>query len=48
MRIDFLTTDNRAMAKRRAMFEPVKLEKVVGGYMAFESWDDWKTWKNQK
>lgn len=48
MRIEFLETDNRAKAKRLASFEPVKLVKVVGGYMAFESWSDWEVWANQK
>ena len=25
-----------------------KISKVEGGYMAFESLDDYRTWKNQK
>lgn len=25
-----------------------KIVKVDGGWMAFESWDDYRTWKNQK
>lgn len=48
MRNEFLETDNRAKAKRLASFEPAKLVKVVGGYMAFESWDDWGIWASQK
>jgi len=25
-----------------------KLKKVVGGWIGFESWNDYKIWKNQK
>ena len=25
-----------------------KVVAVVGGYMGFESWDDYEIWKNQK
>lgn len=25
-----------------------KVVAVVGGYMGFESWDDYELWKNQK
>lgn len=25
-----------------------KIVRVCGGYMAFESWTDYETWKNQK
>lgn len=28
--------------------EAVKVVKVEGGYMAFSTWDAYKTWKNQK
>ena len=37
----------RKTAVKRAAWA-CKIVKVEGGYMAFESWDDYKIWKNQK
>ena len=37
----------RKTAVKRAAWA-CKIVKVEGGYMAFESWDDYKVWKNQK
>ena len=37
----------RKTAVKRATWAS-KIVKVEGGYMAFESWDDYKIWKNQK
>ena len=36
-----------AKAKKIATWAS-KIVKVEGGYMAFESWTDYQTWKNQK
>lgn len=47
MRKQFIETDKRAEAVKACPWA-AKIIKVDGGYMAFESHDDYKTWKNQK
>lgn len=47
MRTQFVETDSRYKAKKEAYWA-VKVTKVVGGFMAFESWTDYEIWKNQK
>ena len=56
MRKQFIETIDRfrpAQKMTRTMVQKLapwaaKIIKVDGGYMAFESLDDYKTWKNQK
>lgn len=38
---------NRKKAKDEMPFA-CKIVAVVGGYMGFESWDDYEIWNNQK
>ena len=47
MRKEFLEGATRKQAKELAPWAS-KIVKVCGGYMAFESIDDYKTWINQK
>lgn len=47
MRVKFIETNRRIEAIKAAMWAS-KIVKVEGGYMAFESWDDYNTWKNQR
>jgi hypothetical protein len=47
MRKEFIECASRETAKRRAPWAE-KIAKVEGGYMAFESSNDYATWKNQK
>ena len=47
MRQQFLEVTSMAKAKKIATWAS-KIVKVEGGYMAFESWTDYQTWKNQK
>ncbi len=47
MRKEFIETSKRSIAVKEAYWA-VKIVKVEGGYMAFESRDDFNTWKNQK
>jgi len=43
----FIETEKRNVAVKAAPWA-CKIVKVEGGYMAFESWEDFKVWKNQK
>ena len=47
MRQEFIECKTRAAAKRRAPWA-VAWAKVCCGWHAFESWHDYKVWKNQK
>jgi hypothetical protein len=47
MRTVFLAVKTRKEAVDAAPWAE-KIVKVEGGYMAFESEDDYRTWKNQK
>lgn len=47
MRKEFIECKTLKMAWLRAPWAEV-MTKVEGGYMAFESRDDFNTWKNQK
>jgi len=43
----FIETENEEVAKKEAAWACM-IAEVVGGYMAFETYDDYKTWKDQK
>jgi hypothetical protein len=43
----FIECKSRATAKRRAPWA-TKIMRVEGGFIAFESFDDYRTAKNQK
>jgi len=47
MRVAFIQCKYKYQA-RKAYPWTAKTTKVCGGYKCFESWDDYKTWKNQK
>ena len=47
MKKEFIETKSRYIAKRKCPWA-CKVVKVVGGFMAFESWDDYGVWRNQK
>ena len=47
MRQEFIETESRYQAKKQATWASV-VTKVYSGFMAFESYDDYNTWKNQK
>ena len=47
MRKEFIECKARGTAKRQAPWA-AKIVKVEGGYMAFESIDDFEVWKRQK
>lgn len=47
MKKDLLIVKTKKDAMKKAPWA-CKIVKVTGGYMAFESWDDFETWKNQK
>jgi hypothetical protein len=47
MRREFLANVTRSVAIRTCPWA-AKIVKVDGGYMAFESLDDYQTWKNQR
>jgi hypothetical protein len=47
MRILFIECKSRSTAKRRAPWAAV-IAKCEGGFTAFESVTDYKTWKTQK
>jgi hypothetical protein len=47
MRKEMVECKSRETAKRRCPWA-AKVVKVEGGYVAFESADDWRIWKNQK
>ena len=44
-------SEHNAKNRKKAMDEmpdASKVVAVVGGYLGFESWDDYEIWKNQK
>lgn len=47
MAAQLILTDTRYEAKKAAPWAE-KIVKVCGGYMAFESLEDYRIWKNQK
>ena len=47
MKTEMIETDSRYQAKKAAPWA-AKITRVCGGFMAFESVDDYHTWKNQK
>lgn len=47
MRQQFIECVSRNTAKRRCPWA-AKIVRVDGGWLAFESVDDWRTWRNQK
>lgn len=47
MRQLFVQCQSRSTAKRRAPWAAI-IAKVTGGFIAFESIDDYKTWKGQR
>jgi hypothetical protein len=47
MRTVFIECKSRNTAVRRAPWAS-KVIKVTGGYLAFESVDDYRNWRNQK
>ena len=47
MRSQFIECKTRAIAARQCPWA-AKIVKVEGGYRAFESIQDYNTWKNQK
>lgn len=47
MRTAFIECKSRKTAKRRCPWAS-KIVKVEGGYHAFESIDDWQTWRAHK
>ena len=47
MRTEFIKCASRATAYRRAPWASITM-KVAGGFIAFESWSDYYTAKNQK
>lgn len=48
MRTEFLMVKTRYQAKKQCKFAPAVIAKVCGGYVCFESCNDYKIWKNQK
>ena len=47
MRKEFVQTESRKFAKNACPWASV-ITKVDGGYMAFESAQDYRAWRNQK
>ena len=47
MRREFIEVRSRKTAAKRAPWA-AKITKVVGGFIAFESYDDWRVWRNQR
>lgn len=47
MKTQLITAKSTAEARKLAPWA-AKVTKVEGGYMAFESVADYRTWKNQK
>jgi len=47
MKTQFVETNSRKSTVKE-MHWADKIVKTVGGYMGFESIQDYKTWKNQK
>lgn len=48
MRTFFAQVETRYQAIKNCPFTPVHIIKVFGGYMCFESDNDYRVWKNQK
>ena len=52
MRIQFYRCEGHNSKNRKKAMEELswasKIVPVVGGYIGFESWDDYYIWKNQK
>ena len=48
MRTYFAQVKTRYQAIKECPFTPSKIAKVYGGFMCFESTNDYKIWKNQK
>ncbi|WP_195258480.1 hypothetical protein [Phocaeicola vulgatus] len=48
MRTYFAKVRTRYRAIKECPFTPSKIAKVYGGFMCFESTNDYKIWKNQK
>lgn len=52
MRIQFYRCEGHNSKNREKAMEELswasKIVPVVGGYIGFESWDDYHIWKNQK
>lgn len=48
MRTYMSTASYRQKAIRECPFTPAKVVKVCGGYMCFESVDDYEVWKIQR
>lgn len=46
MKQEFVRAKSKMAAKAKCSWA-VKIIRVEGGYQAFESWDDYQTWKNQ-
>ena len=51
--VDYEAKTGRKLTRPRAVDEMSGAAKVVkveicGGYIEFENWDDYRTWKNQK
>ena len=47
MKTQFVETESRYFAKKQCSWA-AKIAKVVGGFMCFESVNDYQTWNNQK
>lgn len=47
MRKMFIECKSRGVAQRKAPWAAI-ISKVEGGYMVFESIDDWQVWRRQK
>lgn len=47
MRIEYVECKSRRTARNRCPWAAV-ISKVNGGFMAFESIFDWKTWRKQR
>lgn len=48
MRTYFAKVRTRYKAIKECPFTPSNVAKVCGGFMCFESTNDYKIWKNQK
>lgn len=48
MRTYFAQVKTRYQAIKKCPFTPARIAKVCGGFMCFESTNDYKIWKNQK
>ena len=47
MRVETIETESRYKAKKAAPWAS-KIVKVCGGFMAFESMEDYRVWKGQR